>query len=168
MTNAAPPPADVSATPAGPATGQMSLWLAAFFVAAWVICLASLTWSTANPPVVNRVQVQSSRLVLLGHWTEQAAGQFHVERELVHGRLTGPVTIQGLPKGGLPRTVNWIIPVTPIGTVYTITSGQFELEATNVLGQKISWTVNVQPWCYPATDDVEHQVAEILHTPTPK
>ena len=154
-------PAQKSGPPAAPLHRSVWLRIAAAATVAWVCALAAITWMTANPPVINLLQLQHSDLVLVGTWENRAEGRFLVERELKHGRLKGPVKIVGLPDRGLPTTPAWVIPVTKLGDTWAVTRGEFPIlvrpPAKDARPQVVE--VNVDPQCYPATNDVLGQIA---------
>lgn len=147
---------------------RVRLIVFAMLVVGWAAWLAWLTLTTANPPVINRVQVLSSDLVLVGKWEDRAAGRLNVSRELKHGELTGIITIQAVPL--VPKISGpdgeWIVPVRRIRTGYAVTSGKF---ANRPAGKQPAAApeIDVKPQVYPATPDVFEQLAEVLPAAVP-
>lgn len=161
---AARPPSSSVEHPSAVPRDRSKLWLSALVAAVWVLFLATITWRTANPPVVNVVQISESDLIFVGRWEDRAAGRFHIERELKHGQFQGAVNVLGLPDRGLPRGETWVIPVTKVGDAYSVTQGVFTTGPLPLdpQGNAAVWKVHVPPQCYPATDDVLNQVQRAL------
>lgn len=137
-------------------------------VAGWVAWLGWLTLTTANPPVINRVQVLASDLVLVGKWSDRQAGRFDVSRELKHGKVTGNITIQNVPAapGTAAPDAEWVVPVRRTGDAYTVTAGQF---ANRPAGPQkgVAPEIDVKAQIYPATPNVFGQIAELLPAAKP-
>ncbi len=143
--------------------------VAASLTLAWVLFLAGLTWRTANPPVVNRVQIRNSEYILVGRWENRQEGRLEVVQELKRGVSLGVVTVTGLPERGLPAAKSWVIPVTRFGGAYSVTHGQFlnSPRQPQPDGKIPHWQIDVPPQCYPATDDVLEQILAVLAAPIP-
>lgn len=163
-----PPPLPAATADRVPAAALAwhSGWLAvgSVLVVVWIGFLAALTWTTANPPVANAVQIASSDLILVGHWKERAAGRFHVERELKSGQLRGEVLIEDVPPFGPPDHAAWVIPVIRRGKKYSVTQGELINRPVNPQAQpnRPPWKVEVPAQCYPATADVLQQIDAVL------
>ena len=138
---------------------RLGLVVAAIVVTVWVIYLAYITIRTANPPVINRVQIDAADFLLLGRWENFSTGRFRVERELKHGRLTGLVQVLGLPDHLPSQSIEWVIPVSKTGDAVSVTQGIYENRPLHS-GQNLNgvWKVRVAPQCYPATAEILRQI----------
>lgn len=145
------------------------LWVAAGLTIVWVTFLALITVQTANPPVVNVVQIQNSDFVLVGRWTDRAHGRFEVTQELKRGEQFGVITVTGVPERGMPTTETWVIPVVKFVGTYDVTKGPFINRPRQLPkdSQEREWLVQVHPQCYPATDDVLEQIKAALASARP-
>lgn len=148
---------------------RYGLWSVAGLTVLWVLFLAVITWRTANPPVVNGVQVQVSDRILVGRWENRADGRFEVTQELKRGDPLGVVTVTGVPDRGTPTNDLWVIPVLKFGGTYSVTHGQFVNHPWRRLpaADAQEWEVRVNPQCYPATDDVLEQINAVLSAARP-
>lgn len=162
--SAPPLPSATSDSVPPPAPVPRSIWLmaAAVLVIVWIGFLAGLTVVTANPPVVNPLQIASSDLVLVGRWKNRTAGQFEVERELKLGQLQGPVVVEDLPVSGPPTNEAWVVPVVKLGKNYAVTHGQFMNAPAQPQANQHPWPVKLPVQCYPATADVLQQIESML------
>jgi|GEM_PF-3390944 len=155
------------------APASPSRWLLIVFaviVVVWVGLLSWLTLNTANPPVVNRVQILSSDLVLVGRWQDVAAGNFDVTRELKYGELTGVVTLLGpKPATATPNEAEWVIPVRRTKNALSITEGKFinRPQQNDIVPPGPEWRVAITPQIYPATASVFEQIDRILAAASP-
>lgn len=143
------------------------LLLSAGIVALWIVCLAALTWRTANPAVINQVQISSADLIFVGRWADRKAGRFEVERELKRQQLQGEVIIEGALPHGPPTSESWVIPVTVHREKYAVTQGVFINHPRQpAIAEKLPpWKVEVAPLCYPATEDILRQIDAALGRP---
>jgi hypothetical protein len=145
----------------------------AALVVGWIGWLAWLTLNTANPPIVNRVQLLASDLVIVGRWEDRTAGRLRIVRELKHGELAGTITVERAPppRGISDADAEWIVPVRRTRAGYAVTSGKFvnrPERAGGAAGDKI----DIPPQIYPATKDILRQIEVLLpkaaETPAPR
>jgi hypothetical protein len=166
MTTESPPDAAAESSVGANASPARGRWFpfAIVIIAVWIAFLAVLTWRTANPPVVNDVQILESDEIFVGSWKDQAEGRFDVADELRHGQIHGLVTITGVPQRGAPKSDRWVIPVTRRGGTYAVTQGIFPPGRDPLAkpGDRPLPPVHVEPLCYPATEAVLAQIRRLL------
>jgi hypothetical protein len=135
----------------------------------WIGFLSVLTARTANPWIVNEIQIERSDAVLLGHWVNRRTGEFAVVKDLLHRQSPGTVTVTGLPERGLPAAESWVIPVTKLGSSYEVTQGHFRYHPIDpvhgVSPQPLEGTI--APQCYPETPDILQQIEQVLQRQPP-
>jgi hypothetical protein len=160
---------DAAVASAAPIAGRRALASAAAVTLGWVLFLAVVTWRTANPPAINIVQILESDLVLVGSWQDRRAGRFEVLEELKHGGRTGLMTVAGAPCAKSPAETTWVVPVRREGTSWKVTQGRFANRPLEAHARDPDapppWIVQVEPQCYPATDDVLRQIRMLLERP---
>lgn len=142
---------------------RIGFWLVSALVAGWILVLSLLTFWTANPPVLNRVQLTQSDAVFVGRWVDEATGRFEVTQELKHGQPVGIITVSRVPKLRMHASDRWVIPVTKLGDVYSVTQGTFVARVFDPQTNGEGYVkIQVVAQCYPATDEVLAQVQTIL------
>lgn len=162
--SALPLPAATSSPTQTPVSVMRSAWIVAsgMLLLGWIGFLAVLTVATANPPVVNALQIAASDLVFVGHWKNRATGEFQVERELKQGQLQGTVIVEDVPKVGPLERDAWVVPVVKLGKRYAVTHGEFTNRPALPRPDQQPWPVKLEPQCYPATNDVLEQIDAVL------
>jgi hypothetical protein len=132
----------------------------------WAGCLAALAVRSANPVVVNRVQVWHADSLVLGVWDAKAA------RLTVERTWKSPVPADSIAIGTMPQqhpSGRIIVPVTRLSSQqYEVTQGRLwnppERPAASTEKPVES---DVQPLVYPATDDVIRQIEALLSSGQP-
>jgi len=129
----------------------------------WVAGLATLTVRTANPWIVNEVQIERSDAVFVGRWIDRLQGRFEAADDLLHRLPPGAVTITGLPTRGLPKTDEWVIPVRKSGEGFVVTQGGFSYVPRDPAGHVAPQPVEgeIAPQCLPAIPEVLQQIEQL-------
>ena len=166
MTAALSPPPATDNIPS--AASRARLILFAILAAFWVVFLAGLTWRTANPPLVNRVQILASDRLLVGHWLDVKSGRFQVNRELKQGDISGEVIIENSPIPGKNFTADqeFVVPVRKRKDNYVLTAGDFRIEKSSPAASDLP-AGRIQPQIYPATAEILDQIEQLLKPATP-
>lgn len=131
---------------------------------AWVGVLAWLVLQSANPVVVNRVQIRHADVIVQGTWdAHPSPPQLTVERTW-KGTLEAKTIRVRQPEGvNVSRRV--IVPLTRISPdLYEVTQGELtnppELHPLPPGIEPV--TSVVRPEVYPSTDDVARQIEALL------
>ena len=119
-----------------------SLILALLLAVTWYAILIATVTTTANPDVVNRVQIQSSVLVVSG--TVDGSGNVNVERVFL-GVLPDKALQVILPADVPPG--RYILPLSRLAGRFEITPSRSTTDLRRV---------------YPVTDDVVNQLQRLL------
>lgn len=128
---------------------------------AWCGVLALLTWYSANPVVVNPLQIQRSDLVVQGRWTDAAARTLRVECAWKAAAPGETITVKGVP-GRVPLEGSLIVPLTRTADgSWMVTQGILENPSAHP-DRVPSQRSEVQPALYPATESVLEQLNALL------
>jgi len=157
----------VTAAADAPAVRRWPIVLIAAIGLAWIAVLAWLVVKSANPIVVNRVQLQHARVIVQGVWqpgSPQKPPKLTVERTWKMPLEVTEVSIRE-PEGVQPAG-RVIVPLTRISPdLYEITQGELiNLPERHPRPQNPKDMVfaQVRPLVYPATPDVVRQIDALL------
>jgi hypothetical protein len=157
-----PPPAPVRRGPvvAIAIIGLAWVGLLAWFVFAWFVL------QSANPVVVNRVQVQHADVIVQGLWQADSPPRLTVERTW-KAKLDAQSVRVRQPEGISPSG-RVIVPLTRISPdLYEVTHGELANLPEHGLPPQDAETVIslVRPQAYPDTGDVIRQIEALLSQP---
>lgn len=131
---------------------------------AWIAALLTIVLTSANPVVVNRLQVQYAQVIVQGTWQPGSPPQLEVERTwkspLDHQR----VVVREAP--GVRTSGRAIVPLTRIGPdLFEITHGDLPTipeQRSSVPAPEAARVAQVRPQVYPATPEVVQQIEALL------
>jgi hypothetical protein len=156
-------PAPPAPEPRASRLGLASVAIAAVALA-WIAALAVLVVQSANPVIVNRVQVWHADVIVLGVWQPGDPPQLSVERTWktpLEAKSVGVRAARGVTTSGRA-----IVPLTRISRdLYEVTQGELlNLPERRRTGDKTEEPEpsHVRPLVYPATDDVIAQLEALL------
>jgi hypothetical protein len=120
--------------------------------------------TSANPVVVNRLQVQSAQVIVQGTWLPGHPPQLAVERTWKLPLNVPHITVREAP--GVSAVGRAIVPLTRVGpNLYEITQGDLptipERQAVESLPEAAR-LAQVRPYVYPATPEVVQQIEALL------
>ncbi|GEM_PF-2220520 len=146
-------PAAAQSPPASP--GRMKL--AAAVAAVWIAALAGLAFSTANEPMLNRVQIEQADLIVTAKVVHVQQGTVTIEKAWKPTRADEPVIVRDLTKTKARSGSTYILPLTSTGgNTYEITRPALRRNRDTDSEQQRP------PRIYTATDDAVEQLREML------
>jgi hypothetical protein len=134
---------------------------------AWIGILAALWWYSANPVVVNRVQVLHADLIVLGEWRPGDPPQLTVERSWKGTPSGSTVAVRqtelAIKMNGANPSGRFVVPLTRITPdLYEITQGVLGNPPEHPQPGAELRPAEVRPHIYPAGDDVIRQLEGLL------
>lgn len=165
------PPMNEDSSPDGKplVRSSRSIWYALLGLAlVWGAILLSLVLFTANPVTLNWEQIQlQAQMVISAEVLNVESGKVKVTRVWKEGGPVQPeqeLLILNLKQTPARNGESYLIPVIksgPVAGAYTIPMTQEQL-ALEEKGKE-----DIQPYCYPLSDDVVKQLESLLAQPLP-
>jgi len=143
---------------------KIAVWLLA---AAWCGVLAGLVTVSANPVVVNRVQMLHADVVAQGVWIPGPPAELDVQRTWKGTLAVGRIGVHGaLPEQTIAGEV--IVPLSRRRDgQWQITGGVLSNPVQQADRDRLPEASEVRPLVYPATADVIRQIEALLPRGTP-
>ena len=131
--------------------------LAAAVAFVWIAALVGLAFSTANKPMLNRVQIEQADLIVTAKVMDVQQGTVTIEKTWKPTQADEPITVRDLTKTKARSGSTYILPLTSIGgDTYEITRPALRRNRDTDSEQQRP------PRIYKATNDALEQLREML------